>query len=76
MQGRGFDLVFKSADDPTTSLYYFGEQIFSHIIHFAPKSSKLLLYQHAFNILKDCHRFGITSSIEQCAARQLCPKGR
>ncbi|KAL4207979.1 hypothetical protein CU097_009779 [Rhizopus azygosporus] len=39
LQGRGFDLVFKSADDPTTSLYYFGEQIFSHIIHFAPKSN-------------------------------------
>ncbi|RCI05274.1 hypothetical protein CU098_012686 [Rhizopus stolonifer] len=38
---RGFETVIKEADDEATSLYYFGEHLFSHIVHFAPNSNKL-----------------------------------
>ncbi|KAG0750532.1 hypothetical protein G6F62_010155 [Rhizopus arrhizus] len=50
LQERGFETVFKAADDEATSLYYFGEQIYSHIIHFATKSSNLGTHQHLNNI--------------------------
>lgn len=36
---RDFQLVFKKADDPSTALLYFGESLFNHIIHFAPKTT-------------------------------------
>lgn len=36
---RDFELVFKAADDPSTALNYFGEPLYHHIIHFAPKST-------------------------------------
>lgn len=36
---REFQLVFKNADDPSTALLYFGESLYNHIIHFAPKST-------------------------------------
>jgi oligosaccharyltransferase complex subunit beta len=35
---RDFDLTFSSADDAQAQLVYFGEDIFNHIIHFAPNS--------------------------------------
>lgn len=42
---RGFETVIKEADDEATSLYYFGEHLFSHIVHFAPNSnSKVHLF--------------------------------
>ncbi|KAG0749576.1 hypothetical protein G6F23_000938 [Rhizopus arrhizus] len=50
LQERGFTPLFKAADDQTTSLYYFGEHVFSHIIHFAPKSSSLGSHPHLNNI--------------------------
>lgn len=45
LEEREFQLVFKPADDPSISLHYFGETLFNHIIHFAPKAQKLS--QHA-----------------------------
>ncbi|KAI8637410.1 Dolichyl-diphosphooligosaccharide--protein glycosyltransferase subunit WBP1 [Parasitella parasitica] len=41
LEDRQFQLLFKEAQDPTTTLTYFGESLFNHIIHFAPKSPKI-----------------------------------
>lgn len=40
---RQFQLLFREAEDPTTTLNYFGESLFNHIIHFAPKNSSKCL---------------------------------
>ncbi|KAI9255464.1 Dolichyl-diphosphooligosaccharide--protein glycosyltransferase subunit WBP1 [Sporodiniella umbellata] len=40
LRERGLEPVIKEVSDETTSLYYFGESMFSHIIHFAPQSTQ------------------------------------
>ncbi|KAK4514186.1 uncharacterized protein ATC70_001773 [Mucor velutinosus] len=45
LEDRQFQLLFREAQDPSTTLNYFGESLFNHIIHFAPKTSQL--GQHA-----------------------------
>ncbi|KAI8972063.1 Dolichyl-diphosphooligosaccharide--protein glycosyltransferase subunit WBP1 [Mycotypha africana] len=42
--------VFKSADDPSTSLQYFGQTLYHHIIHFAPKSPRLTQHPGLNNV--------------------------
>ncbi|CEP19582.1 hypothetical protein [Parasitella parasitica] len=41
LEDRQFQLLFREAQDTATTLTYFGESLFNHIIHFAPKSSNL-----------------------------------
>lgn len=44
---RQFELIFKKADDPSITLLYFGESLYNHIIHFAPKTdSKYKPYEY------------------------------
>ncbi|KAG2211898.1 hypothetical protein INT47_004585 [Mucor saturninus] len=50
LEEREFQLVFKKADDPSTALLYFGESLFNHIIHFAPKTAKLAQHQALNNV--------------------------
>ncbi|KAI8384284.1 Dolichyl-diphosphooligosaccharide--protein glycosyltransferase subunit WBP1 [Radiomyces spectabilis] len=41
---RDYKLVFKTASEADATLYYFGERLYNHIIHFAPKAE--ILSQH------------------------------
>ncbi|KAI8090106.1 Dolichyl-diphosphooligosaccharide--protein glycosyltransferase subunit WBP1 [Gilbertella persicaria] len=50
LEDREFQLSFKAADDQTTTLAYFGETLFHHIIHFAPKTTSLAKHPFINNV--------------------------
>ncbi|KAI8331440.1 Dolichyl-diphosphooligosaccharide--protein glycosyltransferase subunit WBP1 [Choanephora cucurbitarum] len=50
LEDRDFQLVFKAADDQKTTLAYFGETLYQHIIHFAPSTSSLEKHPSLSNI--------------------------
>ncbi|KAI8994538.1 Dolichyl-diphosphooligosaccharide--protein glycosyltransferase subunit WBP1 [Pilobolus umbonatus] len=50
LRERDFELVFKESSDTSIPLFYFGESLYSHIIHFAPKSNALAHVQGFSNI--------------------------
>ncbi|GAA5807467.1 hypothetical protein MFLAVUS_000828 [Mucor flavus] len=50
LQDRQFELVFKKADDSSIALLYFGESLYNHIIHFAPKTDKLSQHKALSNV--------------------------
>ncbi|KAI8876266.1 Dolichyl-diphosphooligosaccharide-protein glycosyltransferase 48kDa subunit [Backusella circina FSU 941] len=50
LEERDFDLTFSSADDAQAQLVYFGEDIFNHIIHFAPNSKGMAQHKALNNI--------------------------
>ncbi|KAI7900438.1 Dolichyl-diphosphooligosaccharide--protein glycosyltransferase subunit WBP1 [Cokeromyces recurvatus] len=50
LEDRQYELTFKSADDTSTALIYFNEPLYNHIIHFAPKASKLSQHSALNNV--------------------------
>ncbi|KAI9022920.1 Dolichyl-diphosphooligosaccharide--protein glycosyltransferase subunit WBP1 [Phycomyces nitens] len=50
LQDREFKLDFKSAVDGETTLYYFGQPLYQHIIHFAPTTASLSKHKHLSNV--------------------------
>lgn len=49
---RGFDLTFKTADDPSLSLIKYGQFLYDHLIIFSPSVEGKFAHQASFFILK------------------------
>lgn len=81
---RGFDLTFKTADDPSLSLIKYGQFLYDHLIIFSPSvegifHSLYLLYKSTHNLglytkrkIKMC-LFGHVQTLEETSTWRLLP---
>lgn len=59
LSDRGFDLTFKTADDPSLSLIKYGQFLYDHLIIFSPSVEGKSVHKHYRFIIVNSRMFNI-----------------